>query len=596
MATDPTAYDIAGRQTVQSMREEEIVYETLQEFSQMQIIRNTFAQQWEEIAELVLPTSRNTFYYGNYNQPGVKKTDRQVDASAMMALHRFAAICDSLLTPRNMFWHQLIADHPELRKNRQVKLWMEEATRRLFKLRYAPIANFSAQNQNQYQGLGAFGTAGMFIDRAYGADGKPLPALRYKAMPLGELFLHENHQGLIDGFIRWFRLTPRQAYQRFGDKLPENIISAMKAKSEFPFDFLHRVCPRSDWDPNRIDSKGLQFASYFVSMQGRVLLEESGYHTFPIAASRYDQTPGEIYGRSPAMMVLPAIKTLNAEKRTFLKQGHRAADPVLLTADDGLVDISMRPGALNKGGVSSDGKPLIQVLPTGQIQVSKDMMDMEVGLIQDAFLVSLFQILEETPQMTATEVIERVNEKGILLAPTVGRQQNEYLGPMIDRELDLMARMRLLPPMPPALAEVNGAYDVNYTSPLARAARAQEVAGFMRSLETTLTIVNATQDPSLLDVYDFDTALPEIADIQGSPVSWMASPQMIAQKRQARAQATERQQQIQEAPAKAAMMKAQAVQAKAGMNNAVSQAQNAGQGKPVQPGGGPPAPPSGAGQ
>jgi hypothetical protein len=30
-----------------------------------------------------------------------------VDATGMMALSRFAAICDSLLTPRNMIWHQL---------------------------------------------------------------------------------------------------------------------------------------------------------------------------------------------------------------------------------------------------------------------------------------------------------------------------------------------------------------------------------------------------------------------------------------------------------------------------------------------------------
>ena len=45
------------------------------------------------------------------------------------------------------------------------------------------------------------------------------------------------------------------------------------------------------------------------------------------------------------------------------------------------------------------------------------------------------------PQMTATEVIERTNEKGILLAPTIGRQQSEYLGPMIERELDRIAHV-----------------------------------------------------------------------------------------------------------------------------------------------------------
>jgi len=583
---------------IQTEREQQIVIESLEEFSQMQLWRNTFAAQWEEVAELVLPTSRNTFFYGNFNWPGQKKTDRQVDASAMMALSRFGAICDSLLTPRNQIWHALTTDNPDLKKDRDTRIWYQEVTRRLFKLRYQPIANFSAQNQNNYQSLGAFGTGGMFVDQAVDAAGRPMRALRYKAIPLGELFLHENHQGLIDGFIRWFRLTPRQAYQKWGERVPANIKAAMEKHSETPFNFLHRVCPNSDYDPNRVGAPGMLYTSYYISIEGMSLLQEGGYRTFPLAASRYDQTPGETYGRGPAMMVLPAIKTLNAEKRTFLKQGHRAADPVLLTADDGLVGVSLRPGAINKGGVSPDGKPLIQVLPSGQIQINKEMMDEEKNLIYDAFMVSLFQILQETPQMTATEVIERTNEKGILLAPTMGRQQNEYLGPMIERELDLMAQLDLLPPMPPALRAARGEYHVEYTSPLARAARAQEAAGFMRSVETSLTVVNATQDPSHLDVYDFDTALPEIARIQGTPETWLADDKAIAAKRQARAAAQQRQEQIQAAPAQAAMMKAQAVQAKAGMANSVAQARGqpgpgGGQATsvPLQGGGGPGGPP-----
>lgn len=554
----------SGLTSQPSAREEEIVAQSLYEFSQMQLWRNTFASQWEEVAELILPTSRNTFYYGNFNWPGVKKTDRQVDASGMMALHRFGAICDSLLTPRNQMWHQLGADNEDLMKDRQVRLWFERQTAKLFKMRYAPIANFSAQNQNNYQGLGAFGTGAMFVDQAVDEANNPLKAFRYKAIPLGELFLHENHQGLIDGFIRWFRLTPRQAWQKWGEKCPETIKAALAVGSETPFNFLHRVCPRADYDQERLDEKGKAFASYYISMEGRCLLSEGGYRRFPLAASRYDQTPGEVYGRSPAMMVLPALKTLNAQKRVFLKQGHRAADPVLLTADDGLVDISLRPGAINKGGMNQDGKPLIGVLPSGQIQIIKEMMDEEKSLINDAFLVSLFQILTETPTMTATEVVERTNEKGILLAPTVGRQQSEYLGPMIDRELDLASEMGVLDPMPPALREAHGEYSVVYTSPLSRAQRAQEAAGFMRTLESVKELAAVTQDPSLLDPFDFDVAIPEMARIQAVPESWMASPDKIAAKRKARSDQQQQQAQIQAMPAQAAMMKAQAVAQKAG--------------------------------
>jgi hypothetical protein len=78
-----------------------------------------------------------------------------------------------------------------------------------------------------------------------------------------------------------------------------------------------------------LDAKGKVFSSHYISIQGQVIMSEGGYNTFPLAATRYDQAPGEIYGRSPAMMALPALKTLNAQKKTLLKSAHRAADPVL---------------------------------------------------------------------------------------------------------------------------------------------------------------------------------------------------------------------------------------------------------------------------
>src|SRR5258706_14503670 len=79
--------------------EEQIVTTRLQEFGQLNLWRNTTAAHWEEIAELIDPASRNTFYYGNYNWPGQKKTDRQVDATGMACLGPVSPNPLRLLTP-----------------------------------------------------------------------------------------------------------------------------------------------------------------------------------------------------------------------------------------------------------------------------------------------------------------------------------------------------------------------------------------------------------------------------------------------------------------------------------------------------------------
>lgn len=567
----------------QDDRAEEIVTTRLQEFGQLNLWRSTTAAHWEEIAELIDPASRNTFYYGNYNWPGQKKTDRQVDATGMMALGRFSAILDSLLTPRNQLWHQLASDSSDVMQNRDARLWYEQATKILFQERYDAIANFTAANQQVYYSLGAYGTGGVFIDQAVDDWNRPVNKLRYKNIPIGEFFIRENHQGRVDSVIRWFKLTARQAYQKFGDNIPAMLLAAMEQKSENMYDFLHCVQPQTDYEEGAWGVKGMPYSSQYISIQGRALLSEGGYRSFPYAVGRYVQTPMETYGRSPAMQVLPALKTLNAEKATFLKVGHRAADPTLLTYDDGLVDPTMKPGAINKGGMNADGKPLIGILPTGQIQVTKEMMDEERALINDAFLVTLFQILTESPQMTATEVIERTNEKGILIAPTVGRQQSEYLGPLIHRELDLLSRMQKLPPQPDIIKRAKGSYNVVYTSPLARAQRAQDVAGLQRTIQSVLEVVNATQDASPLDVFNFDVAVRETAMIQAVPERWLNDDKTISQKRQMRAKEADRQAQIAALPAQAAMIKAQAVVQKGG-------------GPPPEPGAGQPMPQGQPGQ
>lgn len=541
----------------------EIVIESLREFSELQTYRAVHAETWEETAELVLPTSRNTFYYGNYNFPGQKKTDKQVDSNAALALERFGAIVDSLMTPRNMMWHGLAADNDYLMKSRRVRLWFELATKALFKGRYSPRANFSGQNCLQWQSMGAFGTGSLFIDKYEGVD--MARGLRYKNLPLGEMFLRENHQGLVDGFCRWFRLTPGQACKKFVDKVPDQIKSLAAQNSQAPLDFLHRVCPRDDYDPERWDEKGKLYASYYISLTFQSLISEGGYRTFPMAPSRYMQTPGEIYGRGPITLALPSIKTINAEKRDYLTAGHRRVTPPLLLADDGVADLSLRPGALIAGGLDSSGNELVKPLMLGDPQFSEEMMERELAVINGACLVDLFKILLDDPKVyAATQVVEMMAQRGILIAPTLGRQQSEYLGPMIERELDVAIEERLIPPPPPELVEAGGEYQVVYTSPFSRDMRAQEVAGFTRTLEMTLNVVNATGDPSPLDRFDFDTLIPAIAQIQAMPESWMASDDQVEQKRQARAAAAQQTAETNQLPAKAAMVKAQAVAAKAG--------------------------------
>jgi hypothetical protein len=557
----------------QSQEDRALVEQILLGFAQKRTRRYNFETQWQEAALLAWPEFANTFFYGYDQMPGTKKTQQQVDSSASIASHRFGAIMDSLMTPSSIMWSEYQHSDPYVMKQRKVKEYYGALSRAMWDLRYDPTANFVGQNQQNLQGLGVFGNMTMYTDEldmnlSFGKRG-----LRYCSIPVGQMYYGQNHQGQVDHYYRAFRWNARQIKQKWPDTFPAALQGPLDQRSETLFWVVQFVCPRTDYQPWRFDKKGKRWASYYVSVEGHCLLEEGGYRTFPIAPGRYMQAPDEDYGRGPAQMVLPTLKTKNAQKGVFLKQGHRAGDPVYLGPEDGIVDPQFHPGAYNPGGVDSEGRRLIQVLETGNIQITQEMMQEEGQIIDDAFLVTLFKLAlksEDEPSKTARQVVEMIEQKGMFLAPTAGRQQAEYLGALQMRELDVAAHLGLLSriPMPDVLREARGAgvnpFKIKYTNPLTRAMQAGEVSSYMQMVEMGAEVARSTGSDEIWDQFDFDTSWPEIAERRGVPVTWMSNDQVLAKKRKARQDAAAAKQRLLEMPAQAAIIKAQAIQAKAG--------------------------------
>ena len=538
------------------MNNEDMAAMVVRRYDDLKGQRGTFESHWQEIAERVLPRYSDTMQSpdGGFNRGG-KRTEQMLDSTAAIANERFAASMEGMLTPRGQKWHRVLPSDPVLAEDHEVKLWFEDVTNKLFKYRYAPNANYASQQHEVYMGLGAFGTGALYTD-AHDKGG-----FRYRAIDLREILFDHNHQGMLDTAFRKFSLTARQINQKVElgqwSYMPDVVRVALKEKPNKMFEIIHCVKPREEVDKDRMDYKGKDFASYYVCVESKKMLSEGGYSTFPYHVSRYVTGPGEIYGRSPAMMALPAIKVLNEQKKTLLTQGHRAIAPVLLSHDDGILDaFSMKPGALNPGGVTADGRPLVHALPVGNLAAGQELMDMERKSINDIFLVTLFQILVDSPQMTATEVLERAREKGALLSPTMGRQQSEMLGPMIEREIDLGMQQGLFLPMPEALIEAEGEFELEYDSPLTRSQRAEEGAGYLRTLEAAIAYANTSQDLGVLDNFNTDAIYRDLAEINAMPTSWMNSPEVMEQLRAQRQQAAQEQQMVDAAPAAAGVMKA----------------------------------------
>jgi hypothetical protein len=477
--------------------------------------RFNFDTWWQEIAYRVMPQEAQ---FTTTDAEGTKRTERLFDSTAAMANERFAAVMEDLLTGRTQIWHGLKppAKYADLMDLQEVRAWYEAVRDVLFQMRYSPRANFASQKQQGYESLGAFGNSCMFIDEAVGDRAAPT---RYISCHMREVYWAEDQFGRIDTVYRKFELEGRKAIQRFGDQLGAKLKGECEKDPFKKFWFIHCVKPNEERKPGRLDYQGMAWSSYYVSCDAKAVIHAGGFTSWPYAIGRYKVGTRERYGRGPAMLCWPAILTLQEQKKTILRAGQLEVHPPVLLTEEGILGgdgFSLRSGALNYGALTDRGEPLAAPFKTGaNVPLGAELLAIEQTDVKAAFLQTVFEVLVDNPQMTATQVLEIAQQRGVLLAPTMGRQHSEDLGPLIEREIDIANKAGLLPPMPPEIEEIEGEYETEYTSPLARAMRAQDALAIARTFEMLPGAIAI--DKTAAYVIDVPASIRELAEINGMP-------------------------------------------------------------------------------
>lgn len=491
--------------------------------------RSNFDTLFQEIAELILPGEAN---FRVQRTPGEERTEHQMDGTGSLALRKYAALVESLLMPASKFYHRLKPIAEEIAEDEETKRFLDDTNRLLFRQRYAPRSGFSEQIGGVTLAFGAFGTSSLFLDQ------HPLGGFRYRAVPLSETYFEEDPTGQINTTHRKWKYTARQAvaYYQGRGTVPKQVEDAVAKTPEREFTFVQSTRPVAEYDGGDwLKRRGFAYADVTICQDTKTIVTESGYRTFPWIIMRDQPIAGEVYGRSPALWSLPTLRLLNAMKRTILRGAQKIVDPPILLQEDGaLSGFSLRSGALNYGGIDAQGNAVVQPFNTGaRPDIGDELLQREQQLINESFFITLFQILEENPQMTATEVLERAQEKSQLLGPAIGRQQ-QMLGKMVEREIDLAVEQGLLPEIPPALAEAGAGYEIEYEAPLSRAQRADDGLAIMRTMEHVLVLAQA--DPSVLDNFEMDEVVRSLSEINGMPAKLRRDLDEIGAIREQRAQ------------------------------------------------------------
>ena len=170
------------------------------------------------------------------------------------------------------------------------------------------------------------------------------------------------------------------------------------------------------------------------------------------------------------------------------------------------------------------------------------------GAIRSAFYVDQL-IMGQGPQMTATEVVQRTEEKMRLLGPSMFRIQTELLQPLITRVYAILARDQKFMPAPEMIRTAD--VEIEYVSPLAKAQRQVDVTSLTQMLELMGPIGQI--NPQVFDYVDFDGVAKHLIKTLSIPATIIKGDDDVARTRQERAaqqqQALEQQQLAQQAEA-----------------------------------------------
>lgn len=507
------------------------------EFDLLRGQRGTFETHWSKAARIASPRDDH-FNQETFTQ-GEQVRRHQYDEHAEKALDRATALFGSVTTPENRKWHRLQQTNTELEKIQSVREYFDISTEVLFKRRYAPTAGFAVGKHEQNRSLLGFGTGVLFTGAGRG-DPRFRDPLWYKPIHLAECFLSENQQGFADKIYRRFRMSGRQIIDEYGENnVPPGSRDQLEKNPETFFVVIHAVRPNPDFDPDSLNPNKLRYMSrhWLQDRDDDSFLREGGFRTFPYAITRDTRRPTEQYGRGTLLKVLPAIQMRNQMKRTQIRVWHQASDPPLLLRDDSSIDSAdLRAGRAVVGGLDAQGNPTIQPFQSGaNFEIALEFLIQEAETINEAFMLDLFSgsaDLEGRDRVTATEILERDRERNRIMTPLSGRDETESLGPMIERELDILSNFGLLPPMPPELIEAEGEFDIEFTNPLAVSRRSDEAIGSVQTVQGAIEL--SPSKPEVMDIINGDEYVRILAAANSSPEALLLSEDEVAEIRQQR--------------------------------------------------------------
>lgn len=513
----------------------------IRDYERRKADRATFETTWQRITNLMLP-DRADFLVKR--APGVRRMQHVFDATGILGASEFANGMHGLMTSPYVPWKYVEADNERLMLRDDCRFWFAYVNRWMDTQFSGAQSGFTTACHEYWLDQATIATAHFEWNEDWPRG------LRFACRSMNGVTIAEDDKERITKMTREFEFTREQVLAKWKDKAPDEI--KRSADESRKWKFFYDVRPREVRDPQSANILNMPFASAWVCQDTKEQITESGFIDKPFTTCRYELLSDEIYGRGNGWRALPEVQEANNLYKMVVKSAEKQIDPPLMIQEDAFITpIKTYPGSLNYWRKSMNGDAAQPLHTQGRVDIGLDMIQAKQRLIMRMFHADwmMLPVDPENPDaagkgVTATYTLQDRDNKMRMLSPMMGRQETEFLGPVVDGVFNAGWRRSLLlkfdvsrgSPFPPPPAVLSGQrLRTRYISPVATAQRGASLDATGRLLQTATAL--APFDESVKDIIDTEGLLRYEAAVLNCPPEALRTVQALTAKRQAQAKA-----------------------------------------------------------
>ena len=428
--------------------------------------------------------------------------------------------------------------------------WCDELAGQLMDLLSA--SNFYSVVQTFNRSACTFGTALMFMEEGRAST------FNFEQFKVGTYAIAENGEKVVDTVDRWFKLTARQAEQRFGkDRLSQKMKKALDAgKVDEEFKFIHCVLPMEDFsaiggsfdreDTDERFAADMAFASVYLTEEEKVVVQKRGFEEMPYFCLRWSRwgTENQVWGCSPAFATLAEARQINFVKEMYQALAEKKAFPPVFVPDSvtGMVEQAAGSATTLPADDMARGVKPEQWLDKGEIQDMVEMLAEERASIQDAFFIKVFKALsqlgDKITESTYGAIALLQGENLEQFTGTFDQYRTELINLLVRRGIGIAYRGGLLKDPPQSLMVRPGsdpraepelaAPKINIKSRVTLALAQSKIQGVEKMLTTLMPFMEA--NPQIADNLNWNELTRYLGRGDGAPEGIFLPLKMVVEK------------------------------------------------------------------